>query len=474
MRTTRGRQRSTRKEERGDVVDLVIRNGLLVTPTGVVEAGIVVQDGRIAGIARNEDLPRAYTDLDAAGRYVVPGAIDSHCHMGQTDKRLAHLPDFTTAGNFASESRCALVGGTTTAANYALFSQGSLLEVLPEERAAVEAGSATDILFHGYLMNELHLSEYDRYVRELGLRTFKIFMPYRGQEALDLGGISSLNDHQMYRAFRMMAETPGGMAMIHAEDGDIVDACTAELKPSGRQDLAAWDASRPDYSEGDAVLRAIYLAQKADCPVCIVHVSSGEGVAAAEALRYPKSVLETCAHYLALHTDLPLGPLGKVCPPLRSPRHVDALWEAIDRGTVRFVGSDHNPWIREHKQELWGGLAGLPGVNMILPVLMTEGWYRRGLPLEKVVDLSSANAARALGLYPRKGAIQVGADADLVILETATRVRVTADMLQSCVNYTPYEGYEARAWPHATIVRGQLAYANGELRQVQPGRCLNQ
>lgn len=453
------------------MVDLVIQNGRVVTPAGVVEAGIIVQAGKVAGLVRSADLPAARQTIDAAGRLIIPGAIDSHCHMGQTDSRLAHLPGHTLAGNFASESRSAVTGGTTSVVNYALWSQGSLLDVLPAEVAAVEQGSVIDVAFHGYLLNERHLDEYEQVVRHLGLRTFKIFMPYRGREALDLGGLSSLNDEQMHRAFGMIARTPGGMAMIHAEDGDIADACTARLQPTGRQDLAVWDECRPDYSEGDAVLRAVYLARKADCPVCIVHVSSGEGVAAVADLHHDKAVLETCIHFLALHTDLPLGPLGKVCPPLRKPHHVEALWDAIARGTIRFVGSDHNSWLRQHKQDMWTGLAGLPGTSMILPILFTEG-YKRGIPVEQIVEISSTNAAKYLGLWPRKGVIQVGADADLVIMETGIQKKITADLLNSCVDYTPYEGYTATAWPYATLVRGQVAYLDGTLQPVQSGQCL--
>lgn len=461
------------REKEGETVDLVIRNGRLATPQGVVEGGLVIDGGTITAIMRNADLPRADREIDADGRLVLPGAIDSHCHLGQTDKSLAHLPEHTVAGNFVSESRSATFGGTTSVCNYALFSQESLLKVLPPERQAVEAGSLVDVWFHGYLMNELHLSEYERYVRELGLKTFKIFMPYRGQEALDLGGLSSLNDAQMVRAFRMIARTPGAMAMMHAEDGDIIDALTPELRKTGRQDLAAWDESRPDYSEADAILRAVYLARKADCPVCIVHISSGDGVEAVTDLHHPKAVVESCITYLALDTSMDLGPLGKVCPPLRSRANVDRLWEAAERGVIRFVGSDHNNWTRALKQEMWTGLAGLPGVNLVLPVTYTEAVSKRGMSIERVVELTSAGAARAMGLWPRKGAIQVGSDADLVVLETGSRRTIRAAELGSCVDYTPFEGYEAQAWPHATVVRGQVVWEGGRRSDVAPGKVLN-
>lgn len=270
----------------------------------------------------------------------------------------------------------------------------------------------------------------------------------------------------------MTARVPGGVIVVHAEDGDIVDTRTKALRATGRQDLAAWDESRPTFCEGDAVLRAIYLAKKADSRVCIAHLSSNEGLDAARTMRYGKTLLETCPHYLALHTDLPLGPLGKVAPPLRGPSHVEALWEAVAAGEIHFVGSDHNPWLRDSKQELWNGLAGMAGIALIWPVLYTEGCAKRGIPIERMVNLAATNAAKAFGLYHRKGVIAVGADADLVVLDTGIQKRLTYSELNSCVDYSPFEGYMTAAWPWVTVVRGQVAYENGELQSVRPGQVL--
>lgn len=455
------------------MVQLVIKNGKVVTPSGVQEVGIVVNEGKILGLVEDTLLPPAEQVIDAEGRFVIPGAIDTHAHLGQVGREYAHLPGHTLEGNFCTESRAAVAGGVTTALSYAVFSQGSLKDVVPREQEVVGRCSLVDVLFHGYLMNETHLDEIDDYIRGLGIRSFKIFLPYRGKEALDLGGLSSLTDAQIYRAFKSLSHVPGVVAMIHAEDGDIVDECTSSFRRTGRQDLAAWDASRPDYAEGDAVLRVLYLARKTGCTVGIAHLSSGEGLEAVERFGYFRALVETCPHYLALSTDLDLGPLGKVAPPLRSRRDVDRLWEGILKGTVHFIGSDHNSWPAEAKQELWDGLAGLPGVGMILPVMFTEGYDRRGLPVERIVELTSANAARTFGLWPRKGAIQVGSDADLVIMEVGIRKPLCAELFPSCIDYTPYQGYVATAWPYAVVVRGQVVSQAGTVSSVHPARVLN-
>jgi dihydropyrimidinase len=260
---------------------------------------------------------------------------------------------------------------------------------------------------------------------------------------------------------------------VHAENAELCDYFTEQVVATGRQDMRAWEASRPPEAEGEAIRRVTYFAQKIGLPVAIAHVSSGEGVAVVEHDgRY--AMIETCGSYLALDSSLEFGSLGKVTPPIRSATHRDQLWEGVRSGAVRFLGSDHNCWPSRFKQKLWTGMAGIPGNTMLWPVLLTEGFIKRGLPLEQLVGLACANAARAHGLYPRKGSLEIGADADIAIMDVKSTRTIRREDSPSITDYTPFEGYEAHAWPYATVVRGKVVYREGRLFGTGgAAECLN-
>ncbi len=451
--------------------DLLLHNTRAVIGNTIVSCDIGIIDGKIAALLEpNIGNVRGVREYDVENRIVVPGAIDTHAHIGQVDSTLKGDAG-SVAANFSSESLSALAGGVTTAVNYVKFGQNSLLETYAGEMEVAQQFGHMNFLFHGYLMNDLHLDELARAFQK-GLHTFKIFMPYRGEEARSLGGISSLNDFQMQWAFRKLASL-GGMAMVHAEDGDIVEYSTRNMEAHGGQSLAAWEASRPIEAEGDAALRAIYLAQLEQCPITIVHVSSHEALRARNALAYPNMRMETCPHYLVLATEQDLGPQGKVAPPIRERRESIALWEAIESHTLDFLGSDHNVWIKEAKEELWSAKAGLPGIGLMMPLFASEGIFNHGLSWPDVVRFTSTNAAQWFGLYPQKGVIAVGSDADLVIMDQGTKTVPSEDPF-SIVNYSPYAGWKLSTWPWATIVHGRWVYHDGVfLTEHIPARILN-
>lgn len=421
---------------------------------------IGVRDGRVVAISdASEDLGPATEILAANGRWVIPGAIDTHVHIGQLAPEFAALPGFSTDENYAYETRGAIAGGVTTALNYVKFGQGSLLEAYEEGMRAAQRESRMNILFHGYVMNERQLEEVPAAVNA-GMRTFKMFMPYRGAEASALGGIGSLNHAQMCRAFETIAEH-GGQAMVHAEDGDIVDYCMHQEVAAGMPTLASYERGRPVQAEGDAAWTAIYLAEHAGCPVTIVHVSSLEAIRVRRAAAYGAAALESCPHYVLLNTDSTIGAKGKVAPPLRNPKLAAEISDAVMAGDIDFFGSDHNVWPAEAKTDLIDGRAGLPGIGLMLPLILTHFVHERGMSMERAVELTSTNAARRFGLTG-KGWLGIGADADLVVVETGERTVRAADMF-SAVDYSPYEGYSLRAWPYATVCGGRVVYRDGEI-----------
>lgn len=452
-------------------MDYVLRDAQCCVDGDDVRLDIEISDGSISALTAAGSKHAAEAEIiDIGGRRVVPGLIDTHCHIGQLAPEYESRPGFSPAENWQYETRSALAGGVTTVLNYVKFGQGSLLNAYDQATGVAASHSAIDVLFHGYVMNDAQIEEIDE-AAAAGMRTFKIFMPYRGREAADLGGIGSLNHAQLRTALGRIAGT-GSQALIHAEDGDIVEYCTHVQRTRGHE-LADWEGSRPIVAEGDAAYTALYLSMEQDCPVTIVHVSSLEAVGAFRRLSYSKAALESCPHYLILSTDSALGPQGKVAPPLRGPEVVAALWTAVLDGSISFFGSDHNVWPAEAKTDMWSGRAGLPGVGLMTQLLATELVWKRGLRWQRFIDLTSTNAARRFGLYPKKGSLRVGADADLVVLEEGER-SIRAVDLWSAVDYSPYEGYTARYWPLMTFKSGLPVFVEGAFAPDLPhGRVLN-
>jgi dihydroorotase-like cyclic amidohydrolase len=438
-------------------LDLAVTNARIATTGDPCNIGI--RAGLIVAITTgDEDLGAARRVVDAAGRWVIPGAIDTHAHIGELAPEYGDLPGLSRESNFAYETRGAIAGGVTTALNYAKFGQGSMVQAYEDGLRLASTQTRMNLLFHGYVMNEDQLLEVPRAV-SAGVRTFKMFMPYRGAEASALGGIGSLNHSQLERAFAAIA-AHGCQALVHAEDGDIVEFCTHEQVAVGMPTLTSYEKSRPPRAEGDAALSAIYLAEQAGCPLTVVHVSSLEAIRARRAVGYDDVTLESCPHYLMLSTESDIGALGKVAPPIRPPNLSQQLSDALVEGEFDFFGSDHNVWPERAKTDFVTGRAGLPGIGLLLPLLLTHIVGRRGLSMERAIAVTSRNAAVRFGL-PGKGQVAVGADADLVVLDAAPRV-VRASELASAVDYSPYEGMELAYWPAATVCGGQLVYEEGQ------------
>lgn len=450
---------------------LLLRNARAAIGNQTVWCDIGVAGHRIAAIVPwgSEELS-ADRIVNAEGCWVIPGALDTHAHIGQVAPEYESRDGLDSEANFSWESRAALSGGVTTALNYLKFSQGPMLDMLARQRAAAARHCLIDVLFHGYIMNGDHQAELPAAVRH-GIRSFKIFLPYRGDEARSLGGISSLNYGELQLALRELRKL-GAHALIHAEDGDIVDLSTKALMAGGGDGtLDDWEASRPTAAEGTASFAALYLAKRERAKVTIVHVSSNEAVLASKAFPDVDVTLESCPHYLALSVEDGLGAIGKVAPPVRHRHDLEALWEAVDEGRIAFFGSDHNVWPEEAKCAVWTAKAGLPGIDLMLPLLLTKACAERGMPIHRVVEMTSTNAARRFGLYPQKGSIEVGADADLVILDTGQR-KVRAENSMSAVDYSPYEGTVLKMWPRTTIRRGAVLYDDGKFFEEQAEQCV--
>ena len=437
-------------------LDLVVANAKIYSNDPSLY-NIGIKDGVIVALSGNtQDLGRTAQITDAAGRWVIPGAIDSHAHINQRAEEYNYIPGLGPDDNFAAESRGALAGGCTTALNYVQFGTPSLLDSFHDGLAAARVQAQINVMFHGCLMNMGQVAEIEQAARE-GVRTFKIFMPYRGEEARNLGGIGSLNHAQMRVAFAQIV-AHGGQALVHAEDGDIVDAAMQVESAAGLDSLAGWERSRPTIAEGDAAWTALYLAEEAGCQVSIVHVSSLEAIKARKALGYAGAALESCVRYMVLSTDSDIGPEGKVAPPIRGLGLSEAITEAVLAGDIDFFGSDHNEWPSAAKVEWETSKPGLPGIGLMLPLLLTHLVVDNGMSMERLIEVTSRNAALRFGL-DNKGKVAIGMDADLVILDEGERV-VRVEDLHSPIDYSPYAGMTLRMWPSVTICGGTIVFAN--------------
>jgi dihydropyrimidinase len=440
--------------------DLVIRNARATTASDIQRCDIAVRGGRIAALG--ERLGPAEREIDAAGRPVLPGGVDGHCHLDQPMPAPLRMAD-----DFRSGTLSAACGGTTTVIPFAAQAKGQSLRAAVEDYHRRAAGRALiDYAFHLIVSDPtekvLH-EELPALIRE-GYSSFKIYMTYD-----DL----KLADGQILDVLAL-ARAHGAMAMVHAENAECIEWLTRRLERAGRTAPRFHAESRPMLVEREATHRAIALAELVDVPILIVHVSGRDAV---EQIRWAHAhglrvYAETCPQYLFLTADA-LGADGYhgakcVCsPPPRDRANQEVIWDALADGLFTVFSSDHAPFRYDDAQgKKPGGREvafrhipnGIPGLETRLPLLYSEGVLTGRLSVNRFVELTSTNPAKLYGLYPRKGTIAVGADADLVIWDESRELTIANAMLHHAVDYTPYEGMRIRGWPALTLSRGEVVW----------------
>jgi dihydropyrimidinase len=436
------------------VIDLAVRGGTVVTPEGEHRADIAIEGERISGIG---DVGPASREIDARGKIVLPGCVDLHTHVAST-------PTFTPLDDFEHGTRAALAGGVTTVVSMVYQEDGSLTRGV--ERGLREAErSLADFAFHVVVTDpsEAARAEIPGLTRD-GHAGLKVFMvsPRFVERRAD------------YRLLLRAAAEAGALVAIHAEDHAIVAARTAELHASGRTGVEHFPESRPVEAEVKAVAEAIDLAAATDAAIYLVHLSSR---AALDTLRVGKRRAhvfgETRPLYLYLtraQFDRPDAALWVGQPPLREPDDVDAVWTALADGTLDTVGTDHIPHTRAAK--LAPGLTfdrippGVSNLETLLPMLYSEGVRKGRLTLARLVAVLATAPARIAGMYPRKGVIAVGSDADLVVFDPEARRTIRAAELHSACDYDPYEGWDVTGWPEIVLSRGEIVFERGEIRAL--------
>jgi dihydropyrimidinase len=434
--------------------DLLITGGRVVLEgLGPVECDLGITDGRFAAILASGSSASASETIDARGLVVLPGVVDPHVHFGLGS------PD-----DWATESVAAALGGVTTVLNYVQGSR-SFTEVVPEERARAERDSVIDFGIHCIVMNETHLAEIGALVDEHGIWSFKYFANFKGDEGAYMG-VEGTDTGFMYALFRAVAAHPEAILAVHPENIETIWRIAPEIRASGREDLGAWTDSRPDFVEAHDMFTAFLFAEQTGCRLYIPHLTAerGLGVYREHRARGGTAVVETCAHYLTHTRWSGIGNLGKVNPPLREPSDVAALWDGLDRGEISVVASDHNSRPRAKKEgSIWTAGAAFPGVTTLLPIMLSEGYHRRGMSLDRIASLLSRQAARTFRLSPDKGTIEVGAHADLALVDLAREVVVDGSAYGSHSDFSIYDGWTLRGWPVMTIVRGTVVMREGEV-----------
>ena len=449
-------------------LDLVIRGGTVVTPCEQVRCDIGVRDGRIVALAEQLDADDA---IDARGLLVMPGGVDSHCHIEQPEADgSVHEESFVTA------SASAFAGGTTTAISFVPQFKGEPLAPRLADYRARAAHSMMDYSFHQIISDPTEAVIRDEIPRliEEGIRSLKVFLTYDPLH---------LTDREFLRVLAA-ARRHGALVTVHCENNDAIGWRTEALLAAGmtQPKYHAW--SRPAVVEREATYRAIALAELVDQPIQVFHVSCPE--VADEIARARRRGLkvwgETCPQYLmfqAADMDRPEFEGAKfMCSPSpRTPDDSAGLWDRIGAGVLDIVSSDHcgYSFAGAHGKRLRGEGPfpvipnGVPGLAARLPLLFNEGVSKGRISASDFVRLTAFNPARLFGLHPRKGTIAPGADADLVLWDPAKRVTLTNDLMKHAIDYTPYEGIDVVGWPVITIARGSVVMRDGRIH-AEPGQ----
>ena len=446
--------------------DLVVRNGTVATAGDVAMADIGIRGGRVAALGAG--LGAGESEIDAAGKIVTPGGVDAHCHLDQPTSDGSVMAD-----DFESGTVSAAFGGTTTVIPFACQMKGQSLRPAVEDYHRRAAGKAViDYAFHLILSDPTDRvlgQELPALIRD-GYTSFKVYMTYDDMKLSDREILDVLGVARRERA----------MTMIHAENADCIAWLTERLEAAGNIEPKYHAASRPPPVEREATHRAASLAEIADAPVLIVHVSGAEAIdqiRAAQA-RGVRVYAETCPQYLFLTAaDLDLeGFEGAKCicsPPPRDAASQEAVWTALRTGLFHVFSSDHAPfrYASDRGKQIRGKDAsfahvpnGIPGLETRMPLLFSEGVGKGRIDLRTFVRLTAANPAWMYGLYPAKGTVAVGSDADMVIWDPQRRVTLTNAMLHHNVDYTPYEGMQLTGWPETTLSRGTVVCDRGALK----------
>ncbi len=438
--------------------DLIIKGGQIVTASDSYVADIAIHEGKIVLIGRELNFP-AKKLMDASGKYLLPGGIDVHTHLDMP------FGGTVASDDFATGTVAAACGGTTAIVDYAIQGKGQSLQQTAnvwQEKAAGKA--AIDYGLHIAItdLSDAVLAEIPAIIAA-GYSSFKLFMTYDGL---------MVQDDTMIKALLVTKEY-GGLVCVHAENNFIIDYLVNKFRAEQKIEPIYHALSRPPLAEAEATGRAIKLAQIAQAPLYIVHLSCQESLSEVKRAREAglPVMAETCPQYLLLSQDNYLEPdfhgaKYVMSPPLRPQENNEILWQALAQGNVQVVATDHCPFFfkgqKELGREFFGKIPnGAPGIETRMPLLYGIGVAQQKMSLQKLVEVSATNPAKIFGMYPDKGTIAVGSDADIVVFDPDKELVLRKKNLHEHVDYTPYEGMRVKGYPVVTIAGGRIVAENG-------------
>jgi len=452
---------------------LVVRGGTIVSgELGVFKADIFIQNGKIAELSVKPAVGRDVEVVDATNLFVFPGFIDTHMHLGN------YLP---FEEDCKTETRAAAAGGVTTLLTFCKVlrhraEQVSYLEIFDEVAEQINRYSSVDVGLHCIVGTNQHMDEAGECVRR-GVVSFKFYMAYRNDpQALERGTVG-LDDGKIFRGYLKVGQAgPPALAMTHCENDDII----RELLAEGRNEkfsFESWEKAHPIFAEAEAIERAARMAAAARCPLFIVHMGSA-GLDVVRRFRRETGQtiwVETTPHYLCLTREycanLPNPAIAKTAPPVRSREHVDELWEGVRDGTIDTIGTDHCASSSPQQPGFGTGGMGFTSVELYPALILTEG-AKKNIPLDRLATVTSLNPARIFNLYPQKGSIRPGADADLALVDLSEPWTYRASESLSVTKFSPYDGWALNAKTRVTILRGQVIYDNGKFPMENQGKAL--
>lgn len=460
------------------LIDTKIVNCKVVTPTGIISAGVGIKNDKIVALAHDPNLPRADRTIDAGGKYVIPGVVDPHVHLAATvpaSQYENHLRTFQRDCRTNSES--AVACGTTTYGHffYAGPEKKYNKKMVDDFKEGVERNAMIDIFFHASMGCDDHIQQIPD-LAELGITSFKFFFTaYKGPDGI-FADLRGTDDGQLFAGLDKIGELrdrgyQGTTLIIHAENQDIIYKLREKFQKEGRRDLAVWSDHRPSLCEEECISRAIYIAKAVKLvrpppPLYIAHLSSGRSLdIISKASSEIEVIAETCPQWLLLTKhDQKLGSLAKVNPPLRDKEDNERLWWGIRKGIIKCMGSEHiaSLPLELKPPDIWKAYPGFPGEGL-LQLMLSEGVNKGRISLKKLVEICCSNPAKVFGIFPKKGIIDVGSDADLVIVDMNKKAKVTLEALHSPAGFSVYEGWQLKGWPVLTMVRGNIVMEDGEI-----------
>ena len=443
--------------------DTLVVNGRVVTATDTYSSDIAITSGKIDAIGRGLSRENAKKVIDAKGKYVLPGGIDVHTHLDMP------FGGTTSADDFETGTRAAAFGGTTTLIDFAIQYKGQTLRTAFDAWMQKASGKAvSDYAFHCIItdLGSAQLEEMNALVRE-GVTSFKLFMAYPG--------VFMLDDASIFKAFRATAKN-GGLVCMHAENGNAIDVIVQQALAEGKKAPKYHALTRPTTAEAEATGRAIALAEMAGAPVYIVHLSCNEAL---EKIREARDrglpvYAETCPQYLYLSLENMNGPGFEgakyvFTPPLREKWHQEKLWNGLKQDHLQVVSTDHCPFCFKEQKELGKDdftkiPNGGPGIEHRMSLIYSGGVAKGRFNVNRFVELVSTTPAKLFGLYPRKGTIAIGSDADLVIFDPDRKYTISAKTHHMRVDYSMFEGIEVTGMPDVVLSRGQVLVDGNEFR----------